>query len=259
MSDNSSHRIPVIAGNWKMHKTIEEAVSFVQELIPLIRNAQPKIYIAVPYTALRFAADAAKDSLIVIGAENMSDETEGAFTGEISARMLKNAGAKFVILGHSERRHIFNETNAFIHRKVKKAISENIQIIFCLGETGQERKAKKTEEVLDQQLEESLGDIAAEQMAAIILAYEPVWAIGSGHSALPEEVQAVHHFCRQWVKKKWGEETAQKVIIQYGGSVHPNGAKDFMELPDVDGVLVGGASLTVESFNKIIHYSNKGD
>jgi triosephosphate isomerase (TIM) len=193
----------------------------------------------------------------VIGAENMSDEIEGAFTGEISARMLKNAGAKFVILGHSERRHIFNESNAFIHRKVKKAISENIQIIFCLGETGQERKAKKTEEVLTQQLEESLGDISAEQMAAIILAYEPVWAIGSGHSALPEAVQAMHHFCRQWVKQKWGEETAKKVIIQYGGSVHPNDAKDFMELPDVDGVLVGGASLTVESFNKIIHYSSE--
>jgi triosephosphate isomerase (TIM) len=259
MSNNSSNRIPVIARNWKMHKTIEEAVSFVHELIPLIQNAQDKVYIAVPYTALRFAADAAKDSPIVIGAENMSDETEGAFTGEISARMLENAGAKFVILGHSERRHIFNESNAFIHRKVKKAISENIQIIFCLGETGQERKAKKTEEVLNQQLEESLGDISAEQMAAIILAYEPVWAIGSGHSALPEEVQAMHHFCRQWVKQKWGEETAQKVIIQYGGSVHPNDAKDFMELPDVDGVLVGGASLTVESFNKIIHYSSVGD
>ena len=157
---SSSHRIPVIAGNWKMHKTIEEAVSFVQELIPLIRKAHAKIYIAVPYTALRFAADAAKDSPIVIGAENMSDESEGAFTGEISAGMLENAGAKFVILGHSERRHIFNESNAFIHRKVKKAISENIQIIFCLGETGQERKAKKTAEVLNQQLEESLSDIS---------------------------------------------------------------------------------------------------
>ena len=120
-------------------------------------------------------------------------------------------------------------------------------------------KLKKQKKYSTQQLEESLGDISAEQMAAIILAYEPVWAIGSGHSALPEEVQAMHHFCRQWVKQKWGEKTAQKVIIQYGGSVHPNDAKDFMELPDVDGVLVGGASLTVESFNQIIHYSSVGD
>ena len=199
MSDNS--RTPIIAGNWKMHKTIEESVSFVCGLIPLIRNAQAKVYIAVPYTAFRFAADAGKNSAIVIGAQNMNDETEGAFTGEISADMLKNAGAKFVILGHSERRHIFNETNAFIHRKVKKAISENIQIIFCLGETEQERTNGKTEKVLHQQLKESLGDIFAEQMSTIILAYEPVWAIGSGHSALPEEVQAMHHVCRQWVKQ----------------------------------------------------------
>ncbi len=251
-----SRRIPVIAGNWKMHKTIEEAVSFVKDLIPLIQNAQAKVYIAVPYTALRPAADEAKNSPIVIGAQNMNDASEGAFTGEISANMLENAGAQFVILGHSERRHLFNETNAFIHRKVKKALSEGLQIIFCIGETENERKDGKTENVLKQQLEESLGDISAEQMATIILAYEPVWAIGSGHSALPEEAQVVHLFCRQWLNQKWGKETADKVIIQYGGSVHPNYVKDFMEQSDVDGLLVGGDSLILESFNQIIHYSN---
>ncbi len=252
----SSNRTPVIAGNWKMHKTIEEAVSFVKGLIPLIRDAQAKIYIAVPYTAIRPAADAAKSSPIMIGAQNMNDASEGAFTGEISANMLEDAGAQFVILGHSERRHLFNETNAFIHRKVKKAISENIQIIFCVGETEQEHKNRKTEEVLKKQLEESLGDISAEHMTAIILAYEPVWAIGSGHSDPPEKVQKIHSFCRLWVSQKWGKETAGKVIIQYGGSVHPNDAKDFMEQPDVDGLLVGGASLLLESFNQIIHYSS---
>src|SRR5665213_1380007 len=148
MGNNSSHRIPVIAGNWKMHKTIEEAVSFVQELIPLIRNVQAKIYIAVPYTALRFAADAAKDSPIVIGAENMSDQIEGAFTGEISANMLKDAGAQFVILGHSERRRLFHETSAFIHRKIEKALSESLQPILCVGEKKQERNDGRTEENL---------------------------------------------------------------------------------------------------------------
>lgn len=250
----SSNRTPVIAGNWKMHKTIEEAVSFVKGLIPLIKNVQVKVYIAVPYTAIRAASDEAKGSILVIGAENMSDASEGAFTGEISANMLQNAGARFVILGHSERRHLFNETNAFIHRKVKKALSENMPIIFCIGETEQEHKNKKTHEVLKKQLEESLGDISAEDMATIILAYEPVWAIGSSHSDTPEKVQDIHRFCRQWISQKWGAETANKVIIQYGGSVHPDDAKDFMDQPDVDGLLVGGASLVVESFNQIIHY-----
>lgn len=250
----SSNRIPVIAGNWKMHKTIEDAARFVKGLVPLIKDAQAKVFIAVPYTAIRFAADAAKGSSIVIGAQNMNDSDDGPFTGEISANMLQNAGAKFVILGHSERRHHFNETNAFIHSKVLKAISENIQIIFCIGETELEHKNKKAEEALKKQLEESLWDISAENMADIILAYEPVWAIGSGDSDPPDKVQEIHRFCRQWVNLKWGKETADKVIIQYGGSVHPNDAKDFMEQPDVDGLLVGGASLTLESFNQIIHY-----
>ncbi len=254
MSDNSSHRTPVIAANWKMYKTIEEAVHFVKSLIPLIQDVPVKVYIAVPYTALYSAASEAKGSSIVMGAQNMYDATEGAFTGEISANMLKDAGAKFVILGHSERRRLFHETNAFIRRKVEKALSESLQPIFCIGETEQEREGGKTEEILKQQLDQSLGNISAEQMTSIILAYEPIWAIGSGKSALPKKVQAVHAFCRQWVSEKWGKETAQKIIILYGGSVHPNDTKDFMEQPDVDGVLVGGASLKVESFNQIIHY-----
>lgn len=250
----SSNRTPVIAGNWKMHKTIEEAVSFVKDLIPLIQDVLVKVYIAVPYTVLHSAAIEARNSSIVIGAQNMYDANEGAFTGEISANMLKDAGAQFVILGHSERRRLFKETNAFIHRKIEKALSENLQAILCIGETEQEHKNGKTEEVLKQQLEESLGNISAEQMATIILAYEPIWAIGSGQSDLPKEVQKVLRFCRQWITRKWGKETAQKVIIQYGGSVHPNDAKGFMQQLDVDGVLVGSASLMVESFNQIIHY-----
>ncbi len=255
----STNRTPVITGNWKMYKTIEEAVSFVKGLIPLIQDAPAKVYIAVPYTAIRPAADEAQDSSIVIGAQNMNDATEGAFTGEIAAKMLTDAGAKFVILGHSERRRLFNETNAFIHRKLEKALSEGLQPILCIGETAQERKEGKTEEVLKQQLEESLGSIRGDQMATTILAYEPVWAIGSGQPALPEEAQAMHHFCRHWISEKWGEEVAQQVIIQYGGSVQPKHAKNYMDQPDVDGLLVGGASLTLESFNQTIHYSSLGN
>jgi triosephosphate isomerase len=251
----STNRTPVIAANWKMHKTIEEAVCFVKGLIPLILNVPVKVYVAPPYTALHSSAVAARNSPVVIGGQNMNDENEGAFTGEISANMLKDAGAEFVILGHSERRHLFNETNDFIRRKVKKALSKKLQPLLCIGETKQEREEEKTEQILKQQLEESLGDISPEEMETIILAYEPVWAIGTGSPALPKEVQVIHHFCRQLVRQKWGADTAEKVIIQYGGSVHPQDVKELMELPDVDGVLVGGASLTLDLFNQIIHYS----
>lgn len=249
-------RVPVIAGNWKMYKTIGDSVDFIKKLIPLVETSQPKVYLAVPFTALKAAADAAKGSKVVIGAQNMNDATEGAFTGEIAGKMLVDAGAQFVILGHSERRQLFKETNEIINKKIKRALSVKLQPILCVGETLQERENGKMEEVLQEQLSKSLDGILSAQLTTMIIAYEPVWAIGTGKTSTPEDAQAMHHFCREFIAKTWGKETADQIIIQYGGSVKPENVKSLMEQPDIDGVLVGGASLSLESFVKIVNYSS---
>lgn len=238
----------IITGNWKMYKTVEEAALFVKNLAPLITKPT---YIAVPFTAIKSAADNAKGTQVVIGAQNMHDASEGAFTGEIAAKMLLDAGARFVILGHSERRRLFNETNALVNKKIKRALSEKIQPLLCIGETLEQREAGKTEEIIRSQLLESLADVQLDQHPEILLAYEPVWAVGTDMAATPEMAQEAHHFCRQCISEKWGEETANKIVIQYGGSVHPDNAQDLLNEPDIDGLLVGGASLTVESFSQI--------
>lgn len=249
----SPNRRVVIAGNWKMHKTIQEAVAFVEELMPLVKSSPAQIYLAVPFTAIKAVADAAQESHIVIGAQNMNDASEGAFTGEVAGKMLKDAGAKFVILGHSERRRFFHETNSLINRKIKRALLDHLQIILCLGETKDQREAGKTHEVLKTQLEEGLQDVAAEQLENIIIAYEPVWAIGMTQPAGPDTTEEAHSFCRSVIREKWGENSADHIVIQYGGSVKPDNAKEFLDLPDVDGLLVGGASLSVQEFAKIIN------
>jgi triosephosphate isomerase (TIM) len=253
---SQSDRSVVIAGNWKMYMTIEQSVAFVKELTPLVANAHPKVYLAVPFTDIAPAAEQTKGTNIVIGAQNMNDASEGAFTGEIAGKMIKNAGAQFVILGHSERRKIFHETNEFISRKVKRALTDDLQIIVCFGETLAEKDENKTEEVIHTQIIECLADITAEQLDSVILAYEPIWAIGSDNTATPELAQNVHHFCRDLISKTWNEEVAHKIVIQYGGSVKPDNAKALMEQSDIDGLLVGGASLSVESFSKIVNYQN---
>jgi triosephosphate isomerase len=249
-----SHSRPtVITGNWKMYKTIDEAVRFVKELAPLVQESTAQVYLAVPFTAIHATAEVAKSTKIVIGAQNMNDASEGAFTGEIAARMLKEAGAKFVILGHSERRKIFHETNSFINKKVKRALIEGLQPILCVGETKEEREQNKTAEVLESQISQSLADLSAEQLASLILAYEPVWAIGTDLAATPEMAQKEHEFCRSIVAKNWGSDFAEHLVIQYGGSVKPDNAKALLEQPDIDGLLVGGASLSVDSFSKIVN------
>lgn len=251
---SQSNRQCVITGNWKMYKTLEEAVSFVKELAPLVNGTVAKVYLAVPFTAIKSVADAAKETKIVVGAQNMHDASKGAFTGEIAGVMLKEAGAQFVILGHSERRHLFHESNDFINKKIKRALIEGLQPILCIGETLQENEAEQTEAVLKAQLTECLADLTAEELHPLILAYEPIWAIGSNKSATPELAQTVHSMCREFVAHTWGKEFADALVIQYGGSVKVDNARFFMEQPDVDGLLVGAASLSVDSFSKIVNY-----
>lgn len=252
-----STRSTVIAGNWKMYKTIDEAKVFVENLAPLIEKSEASVYLAVPFTAIYSMAQHVEElgAPIVIGSQNMNDASEGAFTGEIAARMLQEAGAQFVILGHSERRHIFNELDAFINKKVKRALAEKIQPILCIGETLKQREEGAAEAVLKEQILTSLEGVSKEDMHAVILAYEPVWAVGTGKVAHSDDAQAMHDYIRGVIAEKWGKRVSNKLVIQYGGSVKPANAADLLSQPDIDGLLVGGASLSVNSFSKIINGS----
>lgn len=252
----ASRRAVVIAGNWKMYKTIEEAEEFIRELKPKVRESAPTIFLSVPFTAISAASKAAAESNIVIGAQNMNDVSEGAFTGEVAARMLLNAGARFVILGHSERRHLFKESDAFINKKIIRAVTEGIVPLLCLGETLEEREAGKTEEVLKRQLERGLSGVTPEQFSNMIIAYEPVWAIGTGRTATPEIAESAHSFCRKSVEELYGTTFAEELVLLYGGSVKPDNARALMEKEDIDGLLVGGASLDAESFSAIVNCQN---
>lgn len=246
-------RIPIIAANWKMYKTLPETEQFITEIAPLISQANAKILIAVPFTAIHLAAEKAQGTTLIIGAQNMNDATEGAFTGEVSAKMLRDAGAQFVLLGHSERRQYFGETNDFINRKVKRALAEGLQPLLCIGETREQRDAQETEDTLATQLNECLSDIEPSQIQHIIIAYEPVWAIGTGITATPALAQEAHHFCREYISQQWGPETASRIPLLYGGSVRPETAAQILAQNDIDGLLVGGASLDANSFAAIVN------
>jgi triosephosphate isomerase len=237
-------RTPIIAANWKMYKTGAEAQEFLTQIKGKIAPSV-KVFIAPSFTALPMM----KAQEVVLGGQNMHEAEDGAFTGEISARMLKDAGAKFVILGHSERRRLFHETDAIIHQKLKKAIFSGLLPILCVGETLEEREGKKTFDVLSTQLKTALSGISP---AELILAYEPVWAIGTGKTATPEIAQEAHQFCRGLLQKLWGEDHAAKTNILYGGSVTPETASSLAKQPDIDGALVGGASLDAAKFIQII-------
>ncbi len=250
----SLQRPYLIIGNWKMHKTIEEARDFVKHLLDSYVPSPEKIIgLAVPYTALYPLAEETKGTSLLIGAQNMNDASEGAFTGEIAGKMLKEAGASFVLLGHSERRHLYCEDDAMINRKVKRALEAKLRPILCIGETEEEHQAGQTHAVVEKQLKEGLKDLTASQLEGLILAYEPVWAIGQGNSASPAIAQDAQHFCRQILREGWTAEWAEKTIIQYGGSVHPSNAQELLAQPDIDGLLVGGASLSLESFMQLIN------
>ena len=249
-----SHRSFIIIGNWKMHKTCEEALSFVKNFIS---SFQPKASLltglAVPYTLIYPLSQAVAESSLLIGAQNMNDASEGAFTGEIAASMIKDAGAQFVLLGHSERRRLYGEDDAFINRKLKKAIETGIRPILCIGETKEQYERKETHSVIESQLAEGLKEIEPGRLKDFILAYEPIWAIGNGHSASPENVQEVHQFCRKILKQMLSDEIGENIVIQYGGSVNSSNAQSFLEQPDVDGLLIGGASLSLDSFLQIVN------
>ncbi len=238
-------------GNWKMYKTVREAVSYLEELLPLIEGCEANLFLAVPFTSIASLALEAKQTPVAIGAQNLHEEKEGPFTGEISALMLKEAGAVFVLIGHSERRTLFGETEERIHRKVIRALQDDLQPILCVGESLQEREEGRTEEALKRQITSALQGVPKEEGAQLILAYEPVWAIGTGKTATAEIVQEVHLFCRSLLVHLWGKKVGGSISILYGGSVTPDNVAHLIAQEDVDGVLVGGASLDCLKFAKI--------
>jgi triosephosphate isomerase len=246
-------RTPVLAANWKMFKTTHEALAYVRELGALVKSLKGiEIVVAPPFTALATAAEAARNTMIGIAAQNMSAEKEGAFTGEISASMIKDAGAEYVILGHSERRKLFGETDEGVNRKVHAALAADLVPIVCIGETLEEREGGRMFEVLDRQIKEGLHGVASDAVAELIIAYEPVWAIGTGKNATPVEADEAHKHIRSRLRQWFGGPAAEGCRIQYGGSVKPDNIQALIGLEDVDGALIGGASLQVASFHEII-------
>jgi triosephosphate isomerase len=246
-------RRPVIAGNWKMFKTVRETVAHVTELRRALANVTSvDIVVAPPFTALVAAADAARGSQIGVSAQNVHWEREGAFTGEVSAAMIREAGAQFVIIGHSERRTLFGETNLTVNKKIAAALGSQLTPMVCVGETLPQREANQTNAVLDEQLRDGLDGFTADQLSTMIVAYEPVWAIGTGRNATPEQAQDAHSHIRSRLRQWFGVEMAERCCILYGGSVKPDNAGVLMAQPDVDGALVGGASLDAKSFAAIV-------
>lgn len=247
-------RSKVIAGNWKMNNDLKESEKLIVELRDLLKNEKVKcdVIICPPFTSLSEASKFLEGSSIKLGAQNMYFEESGAYTGEISASMLKSVGCEYVILGHSERRTIFGETDEMINKKIKKALSAGLKPIFCVGELLEEREQGVTKEVVKRQVSAGLKDIPVEQMKNIIIAYEPVWAIGTGKTATPAQAQEVHKYIRDIVEIHYSLEAALNIVIQYGGSVKPDNAKELLSQPDIDGALVGGACLKADSFMGII-------
>ena len=246
-------RIPFIAGNWKMYKTVNEAVLFVKELRGSVKDVRGvEIVVAPPLTAVRAVADAARDSNIGVAAQNLYWEREGAFTGEVSAAMIKEAGADYAIVGHSERRRLFGETDAIVNRKVVATIGAGLTPIVCVGETLEERERQETLTVLDRQIKDGLDQLTAEQVVLLVVAYEPVWAIGTGRTATAAQAGEAHAHIRKRLRQWFGAEAADQCRVIYGGSVKPDNIKELAAEPDVDGALVGGASLDVRSFADIV-------
>lgn len=248
-------RRPIIVGNWKMHKTIAEAVALAQTLKASVAGVRDvEIGVAPPFTALAAVVEALRDSPIVVAAQNMHWEPQGAFTGEISAAMLADVGCRRVIIGHSERRQYFAETDETVNKKLHAALAAALDPILCIGETLAQRESQATFRALEQQVRRALVSIGEEGMRRLVIAYEPVWAIGTGKTATPEQVQEVHMFIRSLLESLYGKTLADEVRIQYGGSVNAGNIQALMAQPDVDGALVGGASLDASSFAKIVTF-----
>lgn len=245
----------VIAGNWKMNKLPNEAIDFIDRLTPLVKNTENEVIVCVPYTDLFYALLTAQNTNIKIGAQNMHWEESGAYTGEVSGEMLKCIGVEYVIIGHSERRQYFNETDETVNKKVKAALRNDLKPIVCVGETLEQREAGKTEEVITSQTKLALEGLTEEQVQNTIIAYEPIWAIGTGKTATAEDANNSIKDIRNEIRKNYGQNIAENVIIQYGGSVKASNAKELFSTSDIDGGLVGGASLKVEEFANIVNYN----
>ncbi len=242
-----------IAGNWKMNLVPSQAAKYASELAAAAKDAKVKVMIAPTYVCLPAVVEAVKGSNIIVAAQNVNDHEKGAYTGEISCDMLKDIGVKTVILGHSERRQYYGETNEFINKKVLFALQNGMDIDLCVGETLEEREGGRLEQVLADQINIGLDGVTEEQMAHVTIAYEPVWAIGTGKTATPADANSAHEYIRGLIAKKFGKAVAEKQIIQYGGSVKPSNVKELMACEHIDGALVGGASLTLEQFLPIIN------
>lgn len=245
-------RRPIVAGNWKMNLGCDEATRLIEQLKTACKTTTVDVVVCPAFTALSTVSELLKESSIGLGAQDIYWEKEGAYTGEISPLMLRDIGCRYVIIGHSERRKYFAETNETVNKKLQAALANGFIPIVCIGETLDEREGGKTFDVLTEQLRGSLGECSTDTCGKLIIAYEPVWAIGTGKTASPEQVQEAHQFIRQWVSKKSGEQDAAKIRIQYGGSVNAGNAATLLGLPDVDGALVGGASLKPDAFSAII-------
>ena len=248
-------RTPMIAGNWKLYKTLGEATALLNELIPAVAgNSKVEIVVAPVYTALSKVADAIVGSNIKLAAQNCYPETQGAFTGEVSAPLLKDVGCQYIIIGHSERRQLFGETDDSVNRKVHAIAETGLGTILCIGETLEERENDQMLDVLRRQVRYGLRNLSAAQMANVVIAYEPVWAIGTGVTASDEQAQEAHAFIRALVRELYDQETADATRILYGGSVKPGNVDGLMTQPDVDGALVGGASLQAGDFARIVNF-----
>jgi len=244
----------LIAGNWKMNKTIPESLEFIHALKRKLESTHPaEVILIPPFTSLFSTAEALRGSDIQLGAQNLSHLTEGAVTGEVSGSMLVSVGCQYVLVGHSERRNIFREDDSLINQKLKTALSEGLRPIFCVGESGEDRESGKTNDIISNQLEKGLSGLTSMEMRKMTLAYEPVWAIGTGKNAQPEQAQEVHEAIRNQLAVLYGSDISEATRIVYGGSVTPDNSPSLMAQPDVDGALVGGASLDADSFYAIIN------
>ncbi|MGL5068842.1 MAG: triose-phosphate isomerase [Sarcina sp.] len=247
-------RTPIIAGNWKMNYTADKAVEVVKELMPLVKDAKCDVVVCPTFVCLDAVKKAVAGSNVKVAAQNMHFEQTGAFTGEVSAEMLEQMGIEYVVLGHSERRAYFNETDADIKKKIAAAFAHNITPIVCYGESLEDREAGTTNKVIEDQLTVSMAGLKDEQAAKVVIAYEPIWAIGTGKTATSEQANETIAAIRGMVAGMYGKEVADKVRIQYGGSVKPNTIKEQMAMSDIDGALVGGASLVAVDFSQIVNF-----
>jgi len=251
----NKQRKPIIAGNWKMNMTATQARELASKLIPLVSGVKDRdIVLAPTFTSLQTVAEAIKGTNMALAAQNLFWEDKGAFTGEISAEMLLDSGCKYVIIGHSERRQYFGETDETVNKKVRQALNKGLLPIVCVGELLSEREAGKANDVIDRQITGALKGVTAAEMQKIVIAYEPVWAIGTGKTASPDQANEIHAFIRQKVKAMYTAEVADGLRIQYGGSVTPDNVSQLMAKPDIDGALVGGASLKPESFAALVTF-----